>query len=124
MPTTSIIFGTLLILVGIIGYVYGAMYSEYASKTALIPAAFGIVLVLLGFVSQQKENLRKHLMHAAVLVALLGFIATAARLIPRLQNVTGTAAEISQIATALLCLIFVVLAIKSFADARRNRAQV
>ena len=122
MPTTSIIFGTLLVLVGIIGYAYGAMYSEYASKTALIPAAFGLVLVLLGFVSQKKENLRKHLMHAAILVALLGFIATAARLVPRLSGITFTAAEISQIATALICLIFVILAIKSFADARRNKA--
>ena len=122
MPTTSIIFGTLLVLVGIIGYAYGAMNSEYASKTALIPAAFGLVLVLLGFVSQKKENLRKHLMHAAILVALLGFIATAARLVPRLSGITFTAAEISQIATALICLIFVILAIKSFADARRNKA--
>lgn len=111
-----------MVLVGIIGYAYGAMYSEYASKTALIPAAFGLVLVLLGFVSQKKENLRKHLMHAAILVALLGFIATAARLVPRLSGITFTAAEISQIATALICLIFVILAIKSFADARRNKA--
>ncbi|MEJ7849021.1 MAG: hypothetical protein WKF92_13130 [Pyrinomonadaceae bacterium] len=121
MPATSIIFGTLLVLIGIIGYAYGAMYSEYASKTALIPAAFGIVLIILGFVSQQKENLRKHLMHTAILVALLGFIATAARLVPRLGGVTFTAAEISQIATALICLVFVILAIKSFAEARRNR---
>lgn len=121
MPTTSIIFGTLLLLVGIIGYGYGAMYSEYASKTALIPAAFGIVLMILGLAAQMKENLRKHLMHVAIVVALLGFIATAARLVPRLGNITFNAAEISQIATALICLIFVILAIKSFADARRNR---
>ena len=108
-------------LVGIIGYTYGAMYSEYASLTALIPAAFGIVLIILGLVSQKKENLRKHLMHAAIVVALLGFIATAARLVPRLSGITFKAAEISQIAMALICLVFVILAIKSFADARRGK---
>ncbi|MBC7899430.1 MAG: hypothetical protein H7070_05200 [Saprospiraceae bacterium] len=122
MPTTSIIFGTLLLLVGMIGYAYGAMYSEYASLTALIPAAFGILLIILGSISQKKESLRKHLMHAAIIVALLGFIATAARLVPRLSRLTFTAAEVSQIATAVICLLFVILAIKSFADARRNKA--
>lgn len=121
MPTTSIIFGTLLLLVGIIGYMYGAMYSEYASLTALIPAGFGILLIILGFIAQKKESLRKHLMHGAIVVALLGFIATAARLVPRLSGITFTAAEVSQIAMALICLVFVILAIKSFAAARRNK---
>ena len=121
MPTTSIIFGTLLVLIGIIGYGYGAMYSEYASLTALIPAAFGILLIILGFFARQRENLRKHSMHAAIVVALLGFIATAARLVPRLGAITFTAAEISQIAMALICLLFIILAIKSFADARGNK---
>ena len=117
MPTTSIIFGTLLVLLGIAGYGYGMM-SDRASITALIPAFFGIVLILLGFLARSKENLRKHLMHAAIVVALLGFIATAARLVPRLGELTFSVAVVSQIAMALICLLFVILAIKSFADAR------
>ncbi len=121
MPTTSIIFGTLLLLIGIIGYSYGVMTSPTPSLTALIPAVFGAALVILGLLSQKKENLRKHLMHAAIVVALLGFFATAARLVPRLGLITFNAAEISQIAMALICLLFVILAIKSFADARRGR---
>ncbi|MEO7673153.1 MAG: hypothetical protein ABIU09_03630 [Pyrinomonadaceae bacterium] len=120
MPTTSIVFGTLLLLVGIAGYAYGAMATEKASITALIPAFFGIVLVLLGAAAKQKESLRKHLMHAAIVVALLGFIATAIRLVPRLGAITFTAAETSQIAMAIICLVFVILAIKSFAAARRT----
>ena len=73
MPFTSIVCGTLLTLIGAVGYIY-ALTTEKASFTALIPAFFGIVLFILGLVANAKENIRKHLMHAAVLIALVGFI--------------------------------------------------
>jgi hypothetical protein len=119
MPSTSIACGVLLILLGVIGYVYG-LTENAASVTALIPAFFGIVLVLLGFLSKSKENLRKHLMHAAVLVALIGFLVTAGRLLSKLGSLTLTAATISTVLMALICLIFVILCVKSFIDARRT----
>jgi lysylphosphatidylglycerol synthetase-like protein (DUF2156 family) len=120
MPTVSIVCGLLLIVVGVAGYVYG-MTNGNASVTALIPAFFGIVLAVLGAAAGAKENLRKHLMHAAVAVGLIGFILPAGRLISRIGDLTLTAAVVSQILMALVCLIFVILCIKSFADARRNR---
>lgn len=120
MPFTSIICGVLLILVGIAGYAYG-MSTGHASPTALIPAIFGLFLALLGIVSRMKDDLRKHLMHAAAAIALIGFILTAGRLVMNLSNLTLSAAVLSQLAMALICLIFVVMAVKSFADARRNR---
>ncbi len=120
MPTTSIAFGVLLILIGVIGYVYSVM-NDRASLTALIPAIFGIVLAILGLAANAKESLRKHLMHAAIIVALIGFIATAGRLLMQTRELTVSAAVVSQAATAVVCLIFVILAVKSFADARRNR---
>jgi hypothetical protein len=120
MPTVSIVCGLLLIVVGVAGYVYG-MTNGNASATALIPAFFGIVLAVLGAAAGAKENLRKHLMHAAVAVGLIGFILPAGRLISRIGDLTLTAAVVSQILMALVCLIFVILCIKSFADARRNR---
>ena len=120
MPFTSIICGVLLILVGIVGYAYG-MSTGHASPTALIPAIFGLVLALLGIVSRMKDDLRKHLMHAAAAIALIGFILTAGRLVMNLGSLTLSAAVLSQLAMALVCLVFVVLAVKSFADARRNR---
>jgi len=123
MPSISIACGTLLILIGVIGYINGVM-TNHASITALIPAFFGIVLVLLGVVSRMRENLRKHLMHAAVVIALLGFIMPAGRLIANLGNLTYSAAVASQVSMALVCLLFVILGIKSFADARRNRQSV
>lgn len=119
MPNTSIACGALLVLVGILGYIAGVM-NDRASYTALIPAGIGAVLIILGVVSNMKEALRKHLMHAAVVIALLGFIAVAVRLVPKLGEFNGSAAQLSQLATAIICLIFVVLAIRSFAAARRS----
>ena len=122
MPTTAIFCGLILILLGIVGYISGAM-SDRTSITALIPAFFGIVLAALGLAALAKENLRKHLMHAAVVVALLGFFATAGRLLSRVSELTASPAVISQAVMAVVCLIFVVLAIKSFAAARRARTE-
>lgn len=119
MPSTSIACGSLLILIGIIGYANGLMTGR-ASLTALIPAVFGAALLLLGVFARMKENLAKHLMHAAVVVALLGFIATAGRLIPRLGELTFSGPEIAQISMAVVCLLFIVLAVKSFTGSRRK----
>jgi preprotein translocase subunit Sss1 len=120
MPSTAIACGILLILIGVIGYVYGLMNGN-ASLTALIPAAFGLLLAILGAAARAKENLRMHIMHAAVLVGLIGFLIPTARVISNLGNITLSAAVVSQIAMALVCLIFVLLCIKSFTDARRSR---
>ena len=120
MPSTSIACGVLLILIGVIGYIYGQMNGN-ASLTALIPALFGLVLAGLGAAARAKENLRKHLMHAAVTVGLLGFLITAGRLGMNLSRITLNAATVAQIAMCVVCLIFVILCIKSFVDARRNK---
>ena len=119
MPTYSIWFGRLLVAVGIIGYGYG-MFAGNASLTALIPAVFGVVLMLLGHLAVAKEGLLKHLMHAAILIALIGFILPAVRLATRVGELTPSAAVVSQLAMALLCLLFVILAVRSFISARRS----
>lgn len=123
MPVNSIVFGIVLILIGIVGYANGVM-ADKASVTALIPALFGIILAVLGFVARASEALRKHLMHASVLIALLGFILTAGRLISKLSDLTMSAAVLSQAAMAVVCLVFVILAIRSFAAARGERPSV
>jgi low temperature requirement protein LtrA len=119
MPTTAIVCGILMTLIGIAGYFYGVMNGN-ASLTALIPALFGTALEGLGLVARAKEDLRKHLMHAAVVVALLGFILTAGRILMKLGEMTMSAAVLSQLATAIVCLVFVILAVRSFIAARRS----
>jgi hypothetical protein len=59
-------------------------------------------------------------MHAAVIVALLGFLLPLGRLLSKLSDLTLSAAVISQAAMSLVCLIFVVLAVRSFIAARAS----
>ena len=124
MPSTAIVFGVLLILLGIIGYFYGSMNGN-ASLTALIPAIFGVLLALMGFVGKGNENLRKHVMHVAVVVGLLGFLATVTSFFKIPALLAGTAdrpaAVVSQLIMSVICLIFVILCVRSFIEARRNR---
>ncbi len=123
MASVSIICGILLILVGLGGYAYGMMEGR-ASLTALIPAVLGLILALLGFVANAKENLRKHIMHGAVLVGLVGFLATVSSVFKLPSLFDGTAerpaAIVAQFLTALISFVFVVLCVKSFVDARRS----
>ncbi len=120
MPFTSIVCGVLLILIGVVGYVHGVM-NDKASVTALIPAFFGIVIAILGLVATSSESLRKHLMHAAVLIGLLGFILPLGRVLSKISDLAMSAAVISQLAMSAVCLVFVVLAVRSFIEARRSR---
>jgi len=126
MPSTAIVSGILLILIGIIGYAYGMMKDGNASFTALFPAVFGLLLIIFGILAKSKENLRKHLMHGAVLVGLLGFLGTVSSVVQLPALLAGTAerpaAVIARFAMALVCLVFVILCVKSFIDARKNRA--
>lgn len=119
MTTTAIICGVLLIIIGVAGYINGQA-TGHASITALIPAFFGAALAVLGGIGKTSESMRKHMMHVAVLIALIGFLLTAGRLVMKMSELTMTPAVLSQIAMALICLVFVVLSIKSFRDARRN----
>ena len=120
MPSTSIVSGVLLILIGIAGYLF-SIADGNTSLTALIPAAFGLLLVIFGFVARTNENLRKHLMHAAVVVALLGFLIPTARILSKIGDFKVSLAVMSQVSMALVCLLFVVLGVRSFILARQNR---
>ena len=120
MPSISIICGVLLVLIGIAGYINGVT-NDKASVTALIPAFIGIILAVSGILGLKYEGSRKHLMHGAIVVALLGFIATAGRLMSKMSELSASPAVLSQASTAIVCLAFVILAIRSFAAARRER---
>ena len=118
MSTLSIIFGFLLNIVGLAGFL-GTGASHY---TALIPCALGLLLILTGIVAK-RESLHRHAMHAAVLISLLGFVGTAsafAKISLLLDHAAGIKgpAIIAKIATALLCGIFFILCVRSFASAR------
>ena len=121
MAKITLIFSILYIALGLAAFLLtGALH-----KTALIPAYFGVVLLLLGLLGQ-KENLRKHVMHAALLVVLLALLGTARSLLKLPSAFDGTAerpfAIYAQAATAVLSIAFLALGIRSFIQARRSRS--
>jgi len=125
MARLTILFGIVLILLGGFGYV--ATGSHY--PTALIPSAFGIVLALLGFFAYTPDTKRRMLfMHIAVTVGLLGFLFTVkGGIVDFILMMDGRqfphpSAVEEKAAMSVLCLVFVLLCVRSFIVARRARA--
>jgi hypothetical protein len=117
----SVLFGILLVVLGGWGY-FGAA-EEHRSLTALIPAFFGLALLLLGLLAF-KEQLRKHAMHAAAALGLLGLIGGVVRLVMKYAkdgNLEGRAPLASGL-MALACAVFVGMCVSSFLAARRARS--
>jgi hypothetical protein len=123
MPSTTIALGGALIVLGLAGY----FLTGGASLTALIPAAFGLVLALSGLLARD-ERRRKHAMHAAVVVALLGFLGSIRGLLQIGDVLSGTAARpaaiVAQTIMAVLTLGYIVMAVRSFVAARRVNRQL
>jgi len=119
MANITIIIGLLLIALGAGGYFGGGQ----ASMTALIPAFFGLPIALFGALAL-KEKLRKHAMHGAVLLGLLGFVGALMRPVKKLFGEEAFELNLatgSQLVMAAICLIFVVLCVRSFIAARKSR---
>lgn len=109
-----------MILVGLIGYGYG-LSDGAASVTALIPAFFGIVIMACGHFAMA-EGRRKLMMHIAVAIGLLGFIAALGAVFRKGMPETFGVGTLSQIAMAVICFIFVALCVRSFIAARSSNA--
>jgi hypothetical protein len=122
MANVTIGIAIALIILGLAGY-FG---TGTPSLTALIPALFGVILLILGALARN-PNRRKLAMHIAVVVGLLGFAGAVPGLLklPTLLgggHVDRPPAVIAQSVMALLMGIFVALCVKSFIDARRTRS--
>ena len=122
MGKLTMIFGVLLVLVGA-----GAFVLLGHHPHTLIPAAFGLVLVVLGTLANSPDAKRRMLfMHIAVTVGLLGFLGTIPGLIGVVQMASGhatarpDAARVQAIMSAI-CLAFVLLCVRNFIQARRLR---
>jgi len=130
VPVVSVVFGLLLIALGVWGYWGGSLGlwqplgfvpPEKLSGTALIPAYVGAALVVLGLLAF-KESLLKHAMHGASMIGLLGLVAALGRVLMT-GNVHGVGGT-SLLAMSLLCAVFVALCVNSFLQARRRRRAV
>jgi hypothetical protein len=117
MPATTRLFGLILIVLGVASYIL----TGRTSVTAMIPAFFGAVLVICALVARN-ESMRKHAMHAAVAVGMVGLLGALARGVPAALNGQATRpAVMAQLVMAALLLIYVGLGVRSFIEARRAR---
>lgn len=142
MAKVTVVIAALLILIGCVGY-FGTPTAEPSSPennaaetaeaapsknsvTALIPAFVGAILLVCGLLSFN-EGMRKHAMHAAVSIGLLGFLAGAGRGAMGLGKFfsgdpsLNTRSFIFVWLMAILCLVFVVMCVNSFIQTRKRR---
>jgi len=119
MAKITIGIGCMLIALGVGSY-FG---TGRASVTALIPAFIGLPLAILGVVALN-DGRRKHALHAAAAIGLLGFLGAARGFAGLPDLLSGDAerpvAVYVQIGTSLVCLVFLILCVKSFIKARRS----
>ncbi len=121
MPAITFFLAVLLMAVGLGGFLASGAHAP----TALIPAVLGVLIGVCAALAR-KPKARMHAMHAAVLLALLGVLGSLRGVLqlPALlsgQTVARPLAVVAQSVTAVLCLGYVVVAIRSFIQARRQR---
>jgi len=123
MSKTAIRFGIILVVLGAGAY----LVSGLESMTAMIPAFFGVPILLLGVLAAKVEKARMHAMHGAVLIAFLGFLGGSMMVVRSLPAIFGEAELERPLAAgvsflmAVVTLLFIVLSIRSFIDARRQK---
>ncbi|MBA4065124.1 MAG: hypothetical protein C0501_15700 [Isosphaera sp.] len=123
MPAFAILFGGLLTALGAVAYffspeVFGG--DTRHAMTAAIPAFVGIPILLTGLATLANPALRKHAMHAA---AILGLVGAVGGFVPALRGGFDFGKVSVQVGLlmAALSAVFLVLCVKSFVDARRSR---
>ncbi len=112
MPKWTLVFAALLIILGVGAFLWSG------SRTALLPAYPGLVLAILGGLALAFESGRRHLMHAAAVVALLGTLAPAVTLGIRAAQMSPLALTVN-IGMLVLCGVLLALMVRSFVAARR-----
>lgn len=123
MAKVTLLFALLMVALGLVGY----LGSGHQYPTALIPFWWGLALAIFGILAiSPKESRRKLFMHINVTIGLLGFIGGLVVGIQGWGKPTPGAyiisAETSKLTMAALMLIYVLLCVRSFINARRQPA--
>ena len=124
MPKVTIGFG--LMLCGLSAAVL-LLKQEFQLGTWLIPSVVGLPLIVLGLLADLNAASRKHLMHAAVTLALLGGLVALVQGIRQIVQLMVSGKEILPLAAGMiwamtvLCFAFVGLCVRSFIAARKAR---
>jgi len=126
MAKITIVFGVLLIVLGLVGY-FG---TGSAHPTALIPLWWGVALGVGGFFAiSPSERRRKIFMHINVTIGALGCIGAFIVAIQGYSHARSLGQDpdyiafAAKLAMAVLLLIYVNLCVRSFIAARRARQE-
>lgn len=116
MPNVTAFVGLILMVLG------GSAYTQSATRSpmALTPALFGVVFLALGVLAG-RDAWRKHAMHAAAALALVGTLAGLGPLMMGGSNRFPPAMIRSTVTMSVICALFLALAVRSFIMARRQR---
>ena len=123
MIKETIIFALALIVLGVASYIV----TDAVSITALIPSFMGIVILICGLLATS-ENIKKHVMHTAVLVTLVGGVFAAIKGVPGIKamlmgiEIARPAAAIEQGVMVVLCFIYLVMSIRWFLGNRKKKS--
>jgi len=98
----TIIFGVIMIALGVIGY----LITDRESVTALIPSVIGILIAACGAVAFKKARLTKPALLVAGILCVISVVGPAMRIIPSIFR-----GEFTLGAATIVQLIFVALAI-------------
>jgi peptidoglycan/LPS O-acetylase OafA/YrhL len=126
MAKVTIVFGVLLIILGLVGF-FGTGGIHY---TALIPTWFGLALGVGGILAiSPSERRRKIFMHINVLIGALGFIGAVVEALRGYGHARSLGLDpdyialAAKLAMAVILLVYVNLCIQSFIKARRARQE-
>lgn len=111
----NLIYGILLVLLSLWGY----MSSETPSVTAFIPTAFGVVLLALTPAMKKGNKAVAHIVVILTLLVLGGLVKPLLGAMGRTDNM-AMARVIVMMAWGVVAMV---VYIKSFIDARRNRVE-
>jgi hypothetical protein len=119
MENISMIYGTFLIIWGIVV----TILSDSQSITSLIPAIFGLPIIIGSFFAKKFPNKKKLLMHIVVLIGLIIFLGGLDLIRGVMQGsiFTNIWASSSKFMMMISGLVFTVLCIKSFIFNRKNK---
>ena len=124
MAKVTIVFGVLLIALGLVGF-FGTGSVHF---TALIPTWFGLAMGLGGILAiSPSERRRKIFMHINVTIGALGLIGAIAAALQGYGHARSLGEDpdyialAAKLAMAVLLLIYVNLCVRSFIQARSSR---
>ncbi len=128
MPVYAIVFGAALSVLGLVAYLDPAplgvgkdgLPATPGHPSAMAPFVTGDLLVVAGLLSLLAPGTRKHAMHAAAAVALLGVIGGLVPAALRSFAVEQVAVKVG-LGMSALSAVFLFLCVRSFIAARKAR---